>query len=149
FQPTVVPGALQTPQYTEAIFNYWSGQLDEYTRAARVESRARRYARIFDRPRPAKYLLVLDESVIWREIGGPEVAAEQLRFLRDEVAKGSVEIRVLPFADQAAGALIGSFTIIDLDESSELVYREIFLRDEIVQVSADVEMYRRNFDRFW
>ena len=149
FQPTVVPGPLQTPRYAEAIFNYWSGQLDEPTRVVRVESRTRRYAQIFERQHPAKYLLILDESVILREIGGPEVAAEQLSFLLDQQAAGRVQIRVLPLTDPAAGALIGPFTVMDLEQESALIYREAWLGDEIVQTFDEVARHRRHFDRMW
>jgi transcriptional regulator with XRE-family HTH domain len=149
FQPTVVPGPLQTPRYAEAIFNYWSGQLDESTRIARVDSRARRFAQIFQRPHPAKYQLILDESVILREIGGPEVASEQLTFLLDQLAEGRVQIRVLPLTDPAAGALIGPFTVIDLDDESALIYREAWLGDEIVQTFDEVGRHRGHFDRMW
>lgn len=149
FQPTLIPGPLQTRRYAEAIFERWSDELSAVTRDARVEIRTRRYAHVFERKIPAQYLLIMDESVILREVGGPAVMAEQLQRLLAEIDARRLAVRILPLTEGGVIAPIGSFTVIDLDGESALIYRESFLRDEIVHASSEVEVHRRNFDRFW
>jgi transcriptional regulator with XRE-family HTH domain len=149
FQPMLIPGPLQTRRYAEAIFNRWSDELPDATRAARVEIRNRRHENIFERENPPQYLLIVDESVILREVGGPAVMAEQLQRLLNEVDRGRLAVRILPLSEGGVVALIGSFTVIDLDDQGALIYRESFLRDEIVQIASEVQLHRRNFDRLW
>jgi transcriptional regulator with XRE-family HTH domain len=149
YQPMLIPGPLQTPRYAEAIYNRWSAELPAETRAARIEIRNRRYAHIFDRESPPMYLLVIDESVILREVGGPAVMAEQLQELIRQIDLRRLAVRVLPLSEGGVVAPIGSFTVMDLEGESALIYRESFLRDEIVQLANEVEIHRRNFDKFW
>jgi transcriptional regulator with XRE-family HTH domain len=149
FQPTLIPGPIQTPGYAEAIFNRWVDELPEPTRAARLAIRTRRREHIFERESRPFYLLVIDESVILREVGGPVIMAEQLQRLLDEIDLRHLTVRVLPLSEGGVVAPIGSFTVIDLEGESALIYRESFLRDEIVQTASEVEVHRRHFERFW
>lgn len=150
FHPTAVPGLLQTRDYAEFILNFWSDVLSDAHRAVRLDVRMRRRDHVFDRPEPLQYLLILDESVLFREVGGPKVMAGQLYELLALVGKPHIIVRVIPLADAAVLTLLGPFTILDLSEEEDAVlYREGHLRDEMVHTSSLIRRYREVFETMW
>jgi transcriptional regulator with XRE-family HTH domain len=153
FQPTVFPGYLQTDSYATPIVNFFQDLLPAETRAVRLELRTLRHVHIFDRPNPPQYLLLIDESVLWRQIGGPQVLAEQLQRLLREIEGGHVRCRVLPLADPTLAALMGPFRLLDLgdldDDSNTVLYREAQTDDEVVQDLGTVARHRGVFERMW
>jgi transcriptional regulator with XRE-family HTH domain len=150
FQPTVIPGLLQTRAYAETVLNFWVHQLPDVARAARLEIRMQRRAHVIERPDPPMYLIVLDESILHRAFGGPKVMAEQLEELAAYVDNPSVIVRVLPLADAGAAAMTGPFTVFDLgDEENAVLYREFGEGDDIAHAPERVERYRKVFETIW
>ena len=153
FQPSVFPGHLQTESYAAPIVNFFQDVLSEPTRVARLELRALRHAHIFDRPNRPQYLLLIDESVTLRQIGGPQVLAEQLRRFLEEIESGHVRCRVLPHADPMHAPVMGPFQLLDLgddnDDSNAVLYREDQTRDEVLQDPDEAARHRRIFEQMW
>jgi transcriptional regulator with XRE-family HTH domain len=153
FSSTMIPGVLQTRRYAEYVLNFWSTHLPELSeeeRATRLDVRMRRHEQVFERADRPDYLLILDESVLHREVGGPDIMAEQLQQLLRHVAEGKVSVRVVSFAKAAVVAMIGAFVILDLDEEENAVlYRESWMRDEIAQSPEPLARHRHMFDELW
>jgi transcriptional regulator with XRE-family HTH domain len=150
FQPTLVPGVLQTPDYAEAVINFWANDLTPADRAPRLEVRIHRAAQVFDRPDAPRYFLILDESVPGREVGGPSVMAHQLQELLARIRSGAITVRVLPLPEGAMAATLGPFTILDLDEEENAVlYREGSGTDAISHVPEVILRHRRAFEQVW
>ena len=59
---------------------------------------------------------ILDEAVLQRAVGGPDVTAAQLRALVELTEHPAVTIRVLPFHAGAHSSLAGPFTIFNLPD---------------------------------
>ncbi|HEY7224299.1 MAG TPA: helix-turn-helix transcriptional regulator [Micromonosporaceae bacterium] len=150
FQPTLIPGALQTAEYARAVLDFWS-ELSEETRATRQVIRAERGRRLFDRPDRPLYLVLLDASVVQRQVGGPEVMAEQLRSVLAMIRAGTITVRLVPMIHGAMIGQAGNFTVIDLPEDENaVVYREMLIDDDHVRDDAEtVERYRRVFEQMW
>jgi transcriptional regulator with XRE-family HTH domain len=119
YQPSVFPGLLQTEEYAAPIVNYFFEEVPEETRTARLELRKRRYDHVFDGETRPDYHLVVDESVIWRQIGGPQVMADQLGRILDRIHEGHVRVRILPFEESAVPVMLGSFILVDLADSED------------------------------
>jgi transcriptional regulator with XRE-family HTH domain len=150
FHPTLIPGMLQTPAYAEHILNFWNEHLPEQDRSARLEVRLRRRNQVLGREDPPHYYLVLDESVTWREVGGAAVMAEQLHSLLESARHPSVSLRVLPMADGAPMSMLGPFTVLGLgDDENAILYREMYLADEVVQDPEVIGGHRRHFEQMW
>jgi transcriptional regulator with XRE-family HTH domain len=151
FASVLIPGPLQTRRYAEAIFSARSvGHLRPDTIAARVSLRQRRVQRLYRDPRP-DCLVILDESVLMRPLGGPEVMAEQLDYLISLMDETGLEVRVLPFAAPASEfTYVGPFVLLDLEEGvSALLYRERMDVDEVVHADAELALHRSMFDWMW
>ncbi|AZP19175.1 helix-turn-helix transcriptional regulator [Streptomyces aquilus] len=119
YQCQVVYGLLQTEAYARAVLATGNpGKLDEQV-AARIERQ-----RILEREQPPLLLVVLDEAVLRREIGGVEVMREQLRHLLDLGERRWLRIQVLPFGIGEHANLVGSFNLLRFDKDPDLVYTE-------------------------
>jgi transcriptional regulator with XRE-family HTH domain len=148
----LVPGPLQTREYATAVFgNAHDYHLDPAVIGARIEVRMRRREHILDRADPPEYLAILDESVLWRPIGGPQVMGEQLGAMAGVVANAPhAHVRVVPFAAAATIALLGPFTLLDLGgEENAVLHREGYKSDEIVHSPREINRHRDAFEQLW
>ncbi|WP_433681538.1 helix-turn-helix domain-containing protein [Nocardia sp. CA-119907] len=116
FQPSAVPGLLQTADYSRALDVLYFPNDSPEGIDRRVEIRTRRQGLLTRRNKPAIYTAVLHESVLRTVIGSRKVMAAQLRHLADLSAHPNVDIRVLPFrAGLPVGLSTGPFLILDFD----------------------------------
>ncbi|WP_326551352.1 helix-turn-helix domain-containing protein [Micromonospora sp. NBC_01813] len=122
YHTAFVPGVLQTREYATAVFSMNQVEVPVEEIERRVEVRMRR-ARLLTRMEPylPRFDIVLDESILRRPIGSPEIMATQLRRLAQAGELPNVSIRVLPFsAGMHAGLMAhGSFIVLDFAERYE------------------------------
>lgn len=90
-QPLVIPGLLQTPEYTMQVMEGWGLPPEAITRA--VKLRAERQHRVA--VRGVEQVYVMDEAVIRRPVG--TAMSGQLRHLLRIGEKPAVDIRIIPF----------------------------------------------------
>jgi hypothetical protein len=110
YEPQVVSGLLQTPDYIRAI----STASFPGARAEETERRvALRLARqdLLTRPGAPGYQVVLEETALRRPVGGPDVMRAQLSHLIQAAGRPNVTIQVIPFAAGWHPALYGMFNI--------------------------------------
>ncbi len=74
----VVPGLLQTPDYTRALVTGVNPGLDFEVAERRVLARMARQ-RVLNRPKPLRYHVILDESILTRPVGTAVSAAWSAR----------------------------------------------------------------------
>jgi transcriptional regulator with XRE-family HTH domain len=150
FHPTLVPGLLQTPAYAQFVMDFWQSDMSESDRQARFEARMRRREQALGRPESPDYFVILDESVLYRELGGAEVMVDQLHQILRYMQDPHIYVRVATFAEVAPIALLGPFTIFDLgDEENAVLYREGIFVDEIVSSPAITMRHRDHFEHMW
>jgi pantoate kinase len=93
YQPEVLFGLLQTPDYARAVEQADAFAPDDDLVARRVAHRLRR-KEIFERTSPVSVRVVLGAGVLARQVGGPQVMADQIAHLHEVVR---VEVRVPPW----------------------------------------------------
>lgn len=149
FQPTVVPGLLQTEDYARAILTGRAATLmtDEEVRA-RAAVRLRRQDEVLNSPSPPEISVILDEAVLRRVPGSVEVLHEQLMQLVTIGSLPHVDIQVLPLAVGAFSAG-GHFIIVTFPdpEESPVVYLETVLAQQFIDRAAETEPYEREYER--
>jgi transcriptional regulator with XRE-family HTH domain len=145
------PGPLQVPSYAAALTGAWNHELPEEKLAVVVAARRRRHEAMLDRLKSMNVLMVLDQAVLEREIGGPAVLADQLRELHDLGSRRLLGIRMLPFANYSPNSNNGSFDLISLtdEDDSEVLYRENGTNDELIEDLAITARHRDRFDKLW
>jgi hypothetical protein len=90
--------------------------------------------------------MVLDEAVLRRAMGSPEVMAGQLERLLKEAENPNVMIQILPFSAGAHAATDGSFTLWSYQDRSDVLYVEGVLSATLMEKTADVEKARLSYD---
>lgn len=135
FALTLVPGVLQTDDYAGALFraywpNYTAEQLDEF-----VVIRTKR-RRILERPTQPVVWTLLDEAVLRRRVGGPQVMAEQLCRIADLAEAGRLRLHVLPYAVGAHALQQSLLTLMSFEDSAPVAYVEGFLTGNLMDDPA-------------
>ncbi|GAA3995967.1 MULTISPECIES: helix-turn-helix domain-containing protein [Streptomyces] len=95
YDPTFVPGLLQTEAYTRALLN---SRHSAERGDAIVALRAERQDRLLREASEPRLNFLVDEAALRRWIGGPAVMREQLRHLKSVAELGHVDLGVVPFA---------------------------------------------------
>ena len=118
-ETSVVPGLLQTPEYARAVTRAAVGGLDDERLDALVEVRLARQDVLRADP-PLELTAILDEAVLHREIGGPEVMTRQRKRLMEAARLPQVRLQVLPFTAGAHVGVTGPFVIFSFSSTSDL-----------------------------
>src|SRR5262249_51816811 len=114
-----------------------------------VVARQSRQARLTEgSPYPLQLHAVLDEAVIRRRVGGPQVMVEQLQHLLTVCKECSVTIQVVPFGARSYGAMSSGCTIVgygEEDEDPPVVYLEYAAGGALVENKDDVRRFKDLF----
>ncbi|MEE1790478.1 helix-turn-helix transcriptional regulator [Streptomyces sp. BE308] len=145
-ETSVVPGLLQTAEYARAVTHASldglpSGQLDSL-----VEVRLTRQRVLWAKP-PLHFTAVLDEAVLRREVGGPEVMKDQLAHLTRVAQLPHVQLQLLPFKVGGYVGLTGPFVIFSFPNISDL---DVVVLDHLtsslyLERKEDLEAYSSAF----
>lgn len=134
--------------------------------AARLERQT-----VLDRETPPSFGAVIDESVLYREIGGPKVMHEQLNHLAEMSERPRITIQILPADVGAHVGLLGAFAMAQFPgDTDAMVYMESpdqgatskdpdrvarlavtydALRDEALGARASRELLRKVAEEQW
>ncbi|TDC30736.1 helix-turn-helix transcriptional regulator [Micromonospora sp. KC213] len=141
FQPLVVPGLLQTEAYARALYEgaaQFVGEVLEQQLAARLARQA-----VLDRPAPPQLVVVLDQAVLDRPVGGPKVMGEQLRHLVEVGRRIRVHLHLVPREAGAYPGLNGAFVLATPPDGDDLGYLDNQMHGTIVERTADVNSLRQ------
>ena len=145
----MVPGFFQTPGYARAAIAGTAPGLHLTEVERRMEARLARQKALFtDRDTPPAVHVLLDESVIRRQVGGPAAMREQLAKLADVAQWPTVTLQVLPFSAGTHPGLDGEFVIIDFPDPDDdpFVYEEGLFGDIYIETPEEIARYRLAFE---
>ncbi|MGH3833941.1 MAG: helix-turn-helix domain-containing protein [Pseudonocardiaceae bacterium] len=143
YESEYIPGLLQTQEYVEAMAKGTApGDAERFSKL-----RATRQNRLVDND-PLTLRAVLNEAVLLRPVGGPDVMRRQLRHVIETATLPNVTVQVLPFSVGFHPAMAGSFTALRFPESPmNTVYVEIKGGAIYMEKPPDVERYTAIFER--
>ncbi|MFI9649554.1 helix-turn-helix domain-containing protein [Streptomyces sp. NPDC052040] len=147
-ETSVVPGLLQTPEYARAVTRAAVGTaLDDTKLDALVEVRLARQEVLRADP-PLRLSAVLDEAVLRREVGGPDIMTRQLRRLAEAAGLPQVRLQVLPFTAGAHIGITGPFVVFSFPSRSDL---DVVVLDHLtsslyLERKEDLRAYCEAFD---
>lgn len=95
YQPSIIPGLIQTEEYTRALLKDSAPWATKQEVERMVESRSQR-RRILDKEDPPLVTMVLETSVIKRVIGGKHVLSAQLGRMLHLIDAEVVRIQLMP-----------------------------------------------------
>ena len=144
FSMYYVPSLLQTGDYARAIIKGIARRIDPRILEQRVEARLQRQ-QLLEKENPPRYRALLDEAVLYRQVGGSAVMEAQLDKLLKCAADEVVNIQVLPFDAGAHAAADSNFDLLEFGRESvqgPLVYVEGLLSQLYQERPAEIDRYR-------
>ncbi len=137
FEPLYIPGLLQTRSYIEAAGLPENAQAVRATRQQRLTGTA-----------PMKLRAVIDEAVLYRQVGGAEVMREQIKRLLDMRSHPNITLQIVPFSVGAHPGMTGPFTILRFPEPSmDVVFVEMRGGAVYLDSPIDVEVHTASLQR--
>jgi len=148
FESLVLHGLLQTERYARAVLAKARRKLSAEEIDRLVTVRMHRQEALRREVDPLQLWLIIDESVLWRSMGPPEVMREQLDHLADASTWPNVTLQVLPFTAGPHPSLNGPFTIIEFPERSDpdVVYSESVAGNAYLERDREVRACSETFD---
>jgi transcriptional regulator with XRE-family HTH domain len=141
YDPQLVPGLLQTPEYARTVFSLPGrspGQRAERQLAVRM-----RRQEILHRADPPHLWAVIDEAVLRRSVGSAAVMRGQIEHLLEMSQLRHVNIQVLPFRAGGHAAGGGPLTLLRFagDQLPDVVYLEQLASAVYSSSPADLAYY--------
>ncbi|GAA2719193.1 helix-turn-helix transcriptional regulator [Actinocorallia aurantiaca] len=140
----VITGLLQTEEYARSYFGTWTDlPLEVVDRRVALTMERQR---ILHRPEPPRLTVVLDEAVLRRPVGSPEVMRAQLGRLLEAAAHPAVTVRVLPFSAGPHQAMGFPFRIYEFSgDDPAVVHTELLDRGHPIEAAEEVGRYHAAF----
>ncbi|GAA0446462.1 MULTISPECIES: helix-turn-helix domain-containing protein [Streptomyces] len=146
-ETTVVPGLLQTADYARAVTRAALADLPQSRIDALVDVRMERQ-NVLHGDAPLNISAVLDEAVLRRPAGGPEVMKAQLRHLLEVMELPHVRLQVMTFAAGVHIGITGPFVIFSFPLIADL---DVVVLDHLtsslyLERKEDLRAYSDAFD---
>ncbi|TVL91746.1 helix-turn-helix transcriptional regulator [Streptomyces sp. SAJ15] len=141
FQPSCVPGLLQSPEYIRGVLR--ASDLDGDALDKMIGARLRRQEVLYDRARAFHFIVT--ESVLRWKLVPPSMMATQLDKILGVSRMPNVHIGVVPIAEEMPGLLpTSSFVLFD----ARLAIIEIPHAEITTSELPDVKLYVSKFESF-
>ncbi|MFI6609289.1 helix-turn-helix domain-containing protein [Streptomyces sp. NPDC050507] len=146
-ETTLIPGLLQTPDYTRAMLQTQFPNADPDTVETFIAVKQER-KQVLGKPSPLTLWAVISESVLKHIVGSQDIMRNQLRALVETAEQyKNVNLLVLPESSGAHAGLFGPFVILSFPESTEtdVVYLDGLKRILYLEEPHEVTEYRASF----
>ncbi|WP_158888838.1 helix-turn-helix domain-containing protein [Amycolatopsis anabasis] len=141
FQPMVIPGILQTPEYARALLT-GTGTLPSEEIDSRVSARMARKS-LFGRPSSPQFTFFIHEFALQLPVGGAEVMSEQLHYLLQMSVRPYISLRVIPVEAGVHAGIAGAFKLMEFEEFKPVVYLDSETASLFLEGSEEITAYRR------
>lgn len=143
FEPSLVPGLLQTEEYARVILRAACLSIDfDETLRTRMERQ-----RILDKEDPPMLVCLIAESVLRHNVGGPKVMHDQLMRLVEYAERDNVIIHVIPDISAACAGFLSGFVVATFG-GDDVAYVDNQLDGETIESAEGIARLRRFFDLF-
>ncbi|MFB7897824.1 helix-turn-helix domain-containing protein [Streptomyces xiamenensis] len=148
YEPHYVPGLLQTEAYAATVLR--SGM--PHAPASEIDRLvALRLARqdLLQRKQPPLLWVVIDETVLRRPFGGPNVLRAQISRLIEAVSAPHVRLQIMPFSAGPHPAMYGPFHLFrfPIPELPDVACAESLIGAAYFDQREDVSLFREALDR--
>ncbi|MFJ9538672.1 Scr1 family TA system antitoxin-like transcriptional regulator [Streptomyces sp. NPDC101225] len=144
YETLVVPGLLQTRDYCHSVVGYRYPALGSETAEQWVESRMERQL-VWQRERPPVGHFVIEESVLRRQVGGPDVMRDQIRRILENTEPVHMSVQIMPGDRTPHACLDGPMVLLETPEFQRLVYLEVQRASFLVDDPDEVSDYHHKY----
>lgn len=141
YQPHVIPGLFQTPEYARALL----GAITDFRNLPNdvdAAVRARLGRRRVLTTGGHTFAFLIEQCVLDYQIGGPSVMVGQLRHLLDDTSLPSVSVGIIPASASRPMWPVEGFTVYDTTQ----VHVELLTANVTVTAPSELNTYFKAFD---
>ncbi len=157
YESELVPGLFQAEDYARTVITADHPDDDDEEIDRRVRLRIARQTLVHRSTAPPELRVALNEGILRRPVGGPNVMARQLDQLAETADRPNVSLRVVPLsAGMHHGLLTGPFVILRFplngdgkDSEPPTVYADGFTGALYLDKPNEIERYTTAFDSIW
>jgi transcriptional regulator with XRE-family HTH domain len=142
YETKLIPGLLQIREYAYEVlkaYTFSKDQDDLLDRrvALRLENQK------FLESEWQNFHFIIDESALWREVGGSLSMIEQLQYLKRIANRPNITIQIVPFGVGAYPAMRGPYVLLEFDDPEEepLLFLEGATGDAVKRENSE-EIFR-------
>ena len=147
FQSSVVPGLLQTPDYARAGHEGTMPRLTNEQIEMQIQAKLTRQS-LLTQANPLTFRAVMDEAVLRRVVGGPQVMGKQLDRLIEVARLPNVTLQIIPFTVGSHPGLESNFNILELPKPTpSIVFVEGLVGSMYLERAEDLKRYQEVFER--
>jgi transcriptional regulator with XRE-family HTH domain len=147
FQSSVVPGLLQTPDYARAGHEGTMPRLGNEQIEMQIQAKLTRQS-LLTQVNPLTFRAVMDEAVLRRVVGGPQVMGKQLDRLIEVARLPNVTLQIIPFTVGSHPGLESNFNILELPKPTpSIVFVEGLVGSMYLERAEDLKRYQEVFER--
>ncbi len=149
YEPHFVPGLLQTEDYARAVLESGAvGQTSPEEIERHVALRMQRQE-LLTRPDAPRLWVVMDETVLRRPAGGPEVMRAQADKLLEAARLPNVTLQIAPFSSGPHPGTYGPFVLFRfaVPELPDMVYSEYLTGAVYLDARSEVATHLEVMDR--
>ncbi len=115
YEAQLVPGLLQTKEYTQAVIRAARPDISPEELDRRIRVRTTRQS-LITQNEPLDLWVILDEAALIRLVGDATLMRVQLDKLVEMAERPNVTLQVLPFSTGAHAGMDGTFAILEYDD---------------------------------
>jgi transcriptional regulator with XRE-family HTH domain len=147
YENQCVPGLLQTEEYAVSVIRARLDISPEELRS-RVGIRMARQLLLAGEA-PVEFCCIIDEGVLRRPVGGPEVMRRQLVHLVEMSLRPNLSLHILPFSVGAHAGMEGPFVLLSYPDPADpdSVYVTMATGGVFLDKPEDVQLYSAIFNR--
>ncbi|MER5770127.1 helix-turn-helix transcriptional regulator [Streptomyces sp. NPDC001985] len=145
WEPGLVPGLMQTAEYTRALVLADNPFAPEEEVESKVALRMER-AQLLQGPSNPEYWAILHEGALHVPMGGPEAMARQLDHLADLMGSRKAVIQVIPFSAGAYPLMGMNVRLMEFEDTPPTVYTEAVYSGNLLDDPAVVKRAQRAYD---
>ncbi|MFE9848568.1 Scr1 family TA system antitoxin-like transcriptional regulator [Streptomyces sp. NPDC005576] len=123
YECRVIPGLLQTERYAQAVTVSVPPVKDEEQVAKQVAARLERH-QLFERRPPIAFSFIIEQALIERGTGGPDVMREMLDGLMERSSQFNVELQIMPRYQPDHAGFDGPLMLLESQEHKWFGYAE-------------------------
>ncbi|RMB87322.1 helix-turn-helix transcriptional regulator [Streptomyces shenzhenensis] len=149
YEPHFVPGLLQTEEYARGVLESGAiGQAQPEDIERHVALRMQRQD-LLTRTDAPRFWVVMDETVLLRPVGGPEVMRAQVDKLLEAAKLPNVTLQIAPFASGPHPGTYGPFVLFRfaVSELPDMVYSEYLTGAVYLDARSEVATHLEVMDR--
>ncbi|HEY5836183.1 helix-turn-helix domain-containing protein [Streptomyces sp.] len=144
YECRVVPGLLQTEAYARTQFEQRLPPLSDEDIEAQLVARLGRQRLLVERPHTA-FSFILDEHLILRQTGGPQVTGELIDHLLEMGARRNIEIQVLPLSTATHPGMDGPIVLQETPENRWFAYSEGQETGQLISDSKTISVLQKRY----